>query len=240
MISSSSFDLSRFYPPIPPAPFVLLCLMAMTVIFGFLSTTLFAVSLVLTCWAIRAYMDPPRAVPDIAGSVIAPMDSAFTALTRELGLPLSFDQAKDQAEHFMRLDFTPTLCGGRVFRAPVTGTIQEILRFTPDTQDQKSTTFPNMWSQMDGVAILFAGHDGTETALVLDAPLIPRQIHLAVKQGDIVNAGDRLGVILVTARANLYLKEGSALLKPTGHHVRAGETILMHPSVHAAPTHRIV
>lgn len=240
MITSSSFDLSRFYPPIAPAPLVVLSLIGITIFLGLLSTTLFTIFLALTCWAVRAYMDPARAIPDIPGSVIAPMDSAFSKITPQVGLPLSFDQAKDQAEHYTRLDFDPTFCGARVFRAPVTGTIQEILRFTPDDQQQKSTTFANIWSQMDGVAILFAGHDGEETALVLDAPLIPRQIHLCVKQGDVVSAGDRLGVILVAARASLYLKEGSALLKPTGHHVRAGETILRHPSVHAAPTHRMV
>lgn len=217
-----------------PARTVLAVMVAITLVFMAISPILFMIGLALTLLAGAFYNDATRQIPEGSGLALAPIDGHITGITRNVGLPFAFDQAKDQTENFIRIDANQRLVAPRIFRAPLAGTIREILRYTPDEDNETKTD----WSRMDGVAILVETPDNAEYALVINAPLIPQQIHLKVKVGDTVQPGDRLGIVLLYATSQLYLRNPAPLLRTTGHQIVAGETVLQAATFQGTPLYR--
>lgn len=238
-MATSSFTafLARFYPVTPPTPMVLVALGALTLFLGMMSGVLLVIGLAIFIWAVIVYADPSRPIPEGQGLILAPIDGRLVEVASNVGLPLSFDQAKDQQEHFLRLDLVHEVASARTLRAPSAGTIREILRWTPDASEQADG---QEWKHMDGVAILIEIAPDQECALVLQSPIFPKQIHLTCKVGDQVNSGDRLGVVLLHARVSLYILQIAPLLRTIDQHVYAGETVLQAASFRQTPMFRTV
>jgi phosphatidylserine decarboxylase precursor-related protein len=172
---------------------------------------------------ILAYCDPPRAVPADDRVALSPLDGMITAINSGRGLPLCFDQAKDQTEHFTSITMQQSLFGGRTVRAPITGTIIEIVNTDIQTGDNEKPS----WARGDDIAILLRDEQGVESALLLHGYYIPHQIRLSIETGAKIIAGDRLGIILGLGHAELLILHTiDTLARTTTQHIIAGETIL--------------
>jgi phosphatidylserine decarboxylase len=73
---------------------------------------------------------------------------------------------------------------------------------------------------------LLEGADGLKIAFTQIAGLIARRILAFVKEGDVVEAGQRIGLIRFGSRVDVYLPAGAAPRVLLGQRAIAGETIL--------------
>ena len=219
---------------------VLIALFAVTLVLALVGGGLAWPVVLILIAAIAVYADRPRHVPEGTGLVLAPVDGYITGVIENQGLPLAFDRNNNQTESFRRITFRGSVRNCRVVRAPVSGTVREILRATPGDTMAKDATSGMPWSHMDNVSILIAGEDGAEFALVLRGVLIPHQIVLSVQVGDVVRAGDQIGLARFYVTADVYVAPFAPLLRTPGHMVMAGETVLMAASFQHAPMFRTI
>jgi len=75
-------------------------------------------------------------------------------------------------------------------------------------------------------AIALRLSDGREIAVVQIAGLIARRIVCNLREGDAVQAGQRLGIIRFGSRTDLYLPEGVRPLVALGQTMIGGETVI--------------
>ena len=68
--------------------------------------------------------------------------------------------------------------------------------------------------------------DGKEICTVQIAGLIARRIICNVQEGDVVNRGQRFGMICFGSRLDVYLPKDSKINVAVGDIVKAGTTIL--------------
>ena len=224
ILTSLRTHLSAFPPMLLPvllaAAVISALLMAVS---GFLGT----LGLVLVGTMAAVYADPERAVPVLGpAGVIAPIDGRFVTGETPVGLPLAFEQAKDQQEHYTRLHLVQSFSGARTLRMPTDGTLVEILRLSNDPQEAAVDGGKPLTPWRDEVSLLIRGDNDVEYALVLQAPFVPRQIWLTVKEGDQLKAGDRMGLVLGWTTAELYVPANPPLRVAPTHHLYGGETVI--------------
>jgi len=76
------------------------------------------------------------------------------------------------------------------------------------------------------LALVIETPAGGKIGLVLIAGLIARRIVTFVKEGDSVEAGQRIGLIRFGSRADVYLPDGAEPLVEIGQIAVGGETVL--------------
>jgi phosphatidylserine decarboxylase len=74
--------------------------------------------------------------------------------------------------------------------------------------------------------LLIEGADGLKIGFTQIAGLVARRIMSFVREGDLVEAGQRIGLIRFGSRVDVYLPEGVAPRVILGQRSIAGETIL--------------
>jgi phosphatidylserine decarboxylase len=231
------YILGKIYTVSPHGQSVLVVVLAACVLLALISGVLAFFALCIGVFVIAVYADAPRSVPDATGSILSPIDGYVIETVDNQGLPLAFDQNKDQAEHFTRINMRQSFRLCRVVRAPVSGTVKEIVHGSPDGAQKQDG--PN-WRQMDSVSILITDDAGHETALVINGILVPHQIVLGVQVGVGVAAGDRIGLIRFFGTVDVYVADNAPLAVAQGHTVIAGETALRSNTDTAAPNFRVV
>lgn len=214
----------RAYPP--SALPLLLGAAAVTLLLALVAGELAMIGLFVVILMLVVYGDPGRAVPMADGMVVAPADAMITALEQHTGLPLIFEQANDQIEHFTRLTMRQRVFGGRTLRAPITGTVVEIVGSTSiGTAADDAAALP-LWQRYAEMSVLLRDPSGQEYALAVRAPLVPNQIWMTITTGQTVQAGDRIGLIALIGVVDLYLPDQKIMYKASGQRTVAGETVI--------------
>ena len=110
-----------------------------------------------------------------------------------------------------------------VNRVPVDGTVTRIAyrsgAFVNASLDKASEG-----NERNALAIRMA--DGRDFAVVQIAGLIARRIVCGVREGEVVRAGARFGIIRFGSRTDLYLPEGVVPLVAEGQTMIGGETVI--------------
>jgi phosphatidylserine decarboxylase len=110
-----------------------------------------------------------------------------------------------------------------VNRAPVEGRITRIAyrhgAFLNAAVDKASVD-----NERNALAIRMS--DGRDIAVVQIAGLIARRILCHVREGDMVSAGERFGIIRFGSRTDVYLPEGVTPLVAIGQTMIGGETVI--------------
>jgi len=108
-------------------------------------------------------------------------------------------------------------------RAPIGGTIKQVVyisgKFLNADLDKAS-------EDNERQHILVEDRDGMRIGFTQIAGLVARRIMPFVKPGDIVAAGQRIGLIRFGSRVDVYLPEGTAPRVTLGQRCVAGETVL--------------
>jgi phosphatidylserine decarboxylase len=110
-----------------------------------------------------------------------------------------------------------------VNRIPVDGSVKR-LAYTPGRFFNASLDKASEHNERQ--AILIAGADGVEIAVVQIAGLVARRIKCLLEEGQHVQAGERFGLIRFGSRVDVYLPEGVAPLVAVGQRSIAGETVI--------------
>ncbi len=194
---------------------------AVAVVGLFTGYGVFWLGLAATLFCLYFFRDPERVPPPAPGLVLAAADGQIVSVQlatppSELGLGL--------APRWRVATFLSVL-NVHVNRVPADGTVTRIAyhagKFLNASVDKASDE-----NERNALAIQLA--DGRDIAVVQIAGLIARRILCDARQGDVLRAGDRFGIIRFGSRTDIYLPVGVAPLVVVGQTMVGGETVVAH------------
>jgi phosphatidylserine decarboxylase len=174
---------------------------------------------VATLWCASFFRDPARVTPVRDGIVVAPADGLVSQVAnavppQELGLG---------ARPLLRISIFMSVFNCHVNRSPVSGRIERIAYragkfFSADLDKASEDNERN--------AFVIATSAGARIAVIQIAGLVARRIVPFAREGDVVAAGQRIGMIRFGSRVDVYLPESARPLVAEGQIAIAGETVL--------------
>jgi phosphatidylserine decarboxylase len=172
-----------------------------------------------TVWCYYFFRDPPRAVPQREGLVIAPADGVV-CLVEEAVPPVELGLGE---EPLMRVATFMNVFNCHVNRAPVPGEVTRIA-YHPGKFLNASLDKASEENERNGLVI--ETKEGQTFGVVQIAGLVARRILCEVSEGVHLRAGQRFGLIRFGSRVDVYLPKGVAPLVSVGQTMVAGETVL--------------
>ena len=177
----------------------------------------------LTLWVALFFRDPQRAVPQDDRAIVAPADGLITLIET---VPPPREMLGENGlgeEPMVRVSIFMSVFDVHINRTPISGTVKQAVyiagKFLNADLDKAS-------EENERQHILVERHDGVRIGFTQIAGLIARRIVPFVKPGDIVVAGQRVGLIRFGSRVDVYLPAGTAPKVVLGQRSVAGETIL--------------
>jgi len=174
---------------------------------------------VLTLWCAYFFRDPERATPLREGLIISPADGRISAVEAVVP-PTELDLG---AATRQRISIFMNVFDVHVNRSPVDGRITRIAyvpgKFINAELDKSSAD-----NERQAFTIELEG--GSRIGLVQIAGLLARRIVKFVREGEEVQAGQRIGLIRFGSRVDIYLPDGQMPFVAVGQRSIAGETVL--------------
>ena len=176
-----------------------------------------------TIWTAAFFRDPIRATPRGDKFIVAPADGLITLITQvppppELRGP---DGMPDGT--YTRVSIFMSVFDVHINRSPISGRIRRMAyvpgKFVNADLDKAS-------EDNERQHFLVEGADGLRIGFTQIAGLVARRILAFVKEGDVVEAGQRVGLIRFGSRVDVYLPTGVAPRVLLGQRSVAGETVL--------------
>src|SRR5690349_13130749 len=177
----------------------------------------------LTIWVAAFFRDPLRTTPRGDKLVVAPADGLVTMIAR-VPPPPELRGGDGLAEgEYTRVSIFMSVFDVHINRAPITGRIARIAyvpgKFINADLDKAS-------EDNERQHLLIEGADGLRIGFTQIAGLVARRILAFVREGDHVEAGQRVGLIRFGSRVDVYLPEGTSPRVLLGQRAIAGETVL--------------
>ncbi len=172
-----------------------------------------------TLWCAYFFRDPKRVTPLREGIVVAPADGRVSQIVNAVPpAELAFG-----SRALPRISIFMSVFNCHVNRSPVTGRIERIVyragKFLSADLDKAS-------EDNERNAFVIAAGAGARIAVIQIAGLVARRIVPFAREGDMVAAGQRIGMIRFGSRVDVYLPEGARALVAEGQVAVAGETVL--------------
>lgn len=177
----------------------------------------------LTLWVALFFRDPIRITPMGEGLIITPADGLVSRIERvpvprELTGPNGLGEAP-----LVRVSVFMSVFDVHINRTPIAGTITQVVyisgKFVNAELDKAS-------EDNERQHLIVEGRDGRRIGFTQIAGLLARRIVPFVKPGDMVAAGQRIGLIRFGSRVDVYLPDDCACQVVLGQRSVAGETIL--------------
>jgi phosphatidylserine decarboxylase len=177
----------------------------------------------LTIWVASFFRDPVRTTPRGDKLIVAPADGLITMITR-VPPPPELRGAEGLADgEYTRVSIFMSVFDVHINRAPIAGRVTRIAyvpgKFVNADLDKAS-------EDNERQHFLIEGTDGIRIGFTQIAGLVARRILSFVRQGDVVDAGQRIGLIRFGSRVDVYLPSGTAPKVLLGQRAIAGETVL--------------
>ncbi|MFC4295029.1 phosphatidylserine decarboxylase [Novosphingobium tardum] len=182
----------------------------------------------LTLGVLAFFRDPRRITPQDDKSIVAPADGLVTLIQkvpppRELQAAEGGEAGGMGSAPVTRVSIFMSVFDVHINRAPVAGTVRRVVyipgKFVNADLDKAS-------EDNERQHFLLERNDGVLIGFTQIAGLVARRIVPFVKQGDIVAAGQRVGLIRFGSRVDVYLPEGTEPRVLLGQKTIAGETII--------------
>ena len=177
----------------------------------------------LTIWVATFFRDPIRTTPRGDKFIIAPADGLITMIAK-VPPPPELRGAEALAEgEYTRVSIFMSVFDVHINRAPISGRVKRIAyvpgKFVNADLDKAS-------EDNERQHFLVEGADGLKVGFTQIAGLVARRILAFVKEGDTVEAGQRVGLIRFGSRVDVYLPQNAAPRVLLGQRAIAGETVL--------------
>ena len=177
----------------------------------------------LTIWVAAFFRDPVRTTPRGDKLIVAPADGLVTMIAR-VGPPPELRGAEGLADgDYTRVSIFMSVFDVHINRAPITGVIRRIAyvpgKFVNADLDKAS-------EDNERQHFLIEGSDGLKIGFTQIAGLVARRILSFVREGDVVEAGQRVGLIRFGSRVDVFLPAGTSPKVLLGQRTIAGETVL--------------
>jgi phosphatidylserine decarboxylase len=175
--------------------------------------------LILTLWTAYFFRDPWRVTPTRPGLIVSPADGIVVALAPAAPPP----ELEMGAAPVPRIGIFLNLFDVHVARAPVGGRVMA-RRYTKGKFLNASLDKASLDNER--LAIRIAPGEMPEIAFVLIAGLVARRIVCPVYEGQLLAAGERIGLIRFGSRVDVYIAPPYLPLVALGQRMVAGETVL--------------
>ncbi len=177
----------------------------------------------LTIWVAAFFRDPIRTTPRGDRLIVAPADGLITMIAKVPPPPeLAGPEGLEQAE-YTRVSIFMSVFDVHINRSPVTGTVRRVAyipgKFLNADLDKAS-------EDNERQHILVETSDGLRIAFTQIAGLVARRILTFVREGDRVEAGERVGLIRFGSRVDVFLPAGTGPRVLLGQRAIAGETVI--------------
>lgn len=171
--------------------------------------------LLITAFMIFFFRDPERTVPEGENIFIAPADG------KVIVSETVFDRAiADNNTHLISIFMSPL--DVHVNRAPCSG---RVLSVKHNPGKFFSAFKPEAFQQNENITMVIESPMGGVTVRQV-AGAIARRAVCRVKPGDMLEKGERYGIIKFSSRLDIYLPADSDIKVKNGDRVTAGETII--------------
>ena len=176
-----------------------------------------------TIWVAAFFRDPVRTTPAGDKFIMAPADGLITMIAKVPPPPeLRGPEGLADAE-YVRVSIFMSVFDVHINRSPIAGRVKRIAyvpgKFINADLDKAS-------EDNERQHFLIEGSDGLRVGFTQIAGLVARRILSFVREGDVVQAGQRVGLIRFGSRVDVYLPAGAAPRVLLGQRTIAGETIL--------------
>ncbi len=177
----------------------------------------------VTIWVATFFRDPVRTTPRGDKLIIAPADGLITMIVKVPPPPeLRGPEALADGE-YTRVSIFMSVFDVHINRAPISGRVRRIAyipgKFLNADLDKAS-------EDNERQHLLVESADGLKIGFTQIAGLVARRIVAFVREGDSVEAGQRIGLIRFGSRVDVYLPAGAAPRVAPGQRTIAGETVL--------------
>ena len=176
--------------------------------------------IVLTICIAAFFRDPIRVTPRGEGLVIAPADGLITMI--QPVVPPAELAILGEAP-LIRVSIFMSVFDVHVNRTPIAGTIRQVVyvsgKFLNADLDKAS-------EENERQHIVVEGRDGRLIGFTQIAGLVARRIVSFVKDGDMIAAGQRVGLIRFGSRVDVFLPADTVCQVALGQRTIAGETVL--------------
>jgi phosphatidylserine decarboxylase len=205
--------------PVHPEGYIFVAgFVIVTFILGSFSGTLFWIGAVASAWCAYFFRDPVRHTPLDENLVVSPADGVicsvgYFAPPPELGLG---------QDPMQRVSIFMSVFDCHVNRAPVTGRVTKIA-YRPGAFINADLDKASEKNERNGLVIETGGG---RFGVVQIAGFLARRIVCFVRQGEVIGAGDRFGLIRFGSRVDVYLPGAARPLVTIGSKAIAGETAL--------------
>ena len=183
-------------------------------ILGYPLITLFL--LILTTFVLMFFRDPERFIPDEEGAVVSPADGKV--IVSEI---VTDDRFADTP--VWKISIFMNVFNVHVNRNPASGKVEKV-KYVPGQFISADNAKAHLKNEYCAVTMITdSGHTLTYVQI---AGLIARRIVCWIVPGEIINRGERFGLIRFGSRLDVYLPADSEIRVNVGQKVRAGETVL--------------
>jgi len=212
--------LGTFLKPMHREGIRFVAVLAVVTVLGFwLWAPLGWLGLGLTIWCYYFFRDPKRVTPTREGLIVSPADGVVSLI--EPAVPPAGLGMEERP--LTRVSVFMSVFNCHVNRIPVAGEVTAI-SYRPGKFLNASLDKASEENERNALAIRMA--DGRKLAVVQIAGLVARRIVCFVKQGQVLQTGERFGLIRFGSRLDVYLPEGVAPLVCLGQTMVAGETVI--------------
>lgn len=182
----------------------------------------------LTLGVLAFFRDPHRVTPQGDKVIVAPADGLITLIRkvdppRELVLDDGSGAPGLPSGQVTRISIFMSVFDVHINRSPIAGTVRRVVyipgKFLNADLDKAS-------EDNERQHILVERSDGLKIGFTQIAGLVARRIVPFVKPGDILAAGQRVGLIRFGSRVDVYLPAGTEPKVLLGQKTVAGETVL--------------
>jgi phosphatidylserine decarboxylase len=176
-----------------------------------------------TIWVATFFRDPVRTTPRGERLIVAPADGLITMIAK-VPPPPELRGADGLADgEYTRVSIFMSVFDVHINRSPITGRIRRVAyvpgKFINADLDKAS-------EDNERQHFLVESADGVRVGFTQIAGLVARRILAFVREGDAVEAGQRVGLIRFGSRVDVYLPAGTGPRVLLGQRSIAGETVI--------------
>ena len=187
----------------------------------------------VTVWVASFFRDPVRTTPRGPKLVISPADGLVTMIAKVPPPPELRGGDGLNDPDYTRVSIFMSVFDVHINRAPISGRVTRIAyvpgKFVNADLDKAS-------EDNERQHFLVESADGLRIGFTQIAGLVARRILSFVRQGDAVDAGQRIGLIRFGSRVDVYLPSGTSPKVLLGQRAIAGETVIAEIGVDATLT----
>ena len=160
----------------------------------------------LTMWVAAFFRDPIRTTPRDDKLIIAPADGLITMIAQVPPPPELRGPDNLPDGDYTRVSIFMSVFDVHINRSPISGRVKRIAyvpgKFVNADLDKASEDNERQY-------FLVEGADGLKIGFTQIAGLVARRILAFVREGDMVEAGQRIGLIRFGSRVDVYLPAGT-------------------------------